>query len=59
MERLQIAEGMNWFVLCCTVIDLQQFQTSGDYMPMTGYNRRDGEGEMESVTYGQTDRNRC
>ena len=40
-ERLQIAEGMNWVVLCCTVIDLQQFQTSGDYMPMTGYNRRE------------------
>ena len=38
MELLQITEGMNWVVLCCTVIDLQQFQTSGDYAPMAGYN---------------------
>ena len=27
----------NWVELCCTVIDLQQFQTSGEYMPKTGH----------------------
>ena len=31
MEWLRIAEGMNCVVLGWTVIDLQQFQTSGDY----------------------------
>ena len=28
---------MNWVELCCTDIDTQQFQTSGDYMPKTGH----------------------
>ena len=37
MEQLQIAAGMNRVVLGCAIIGLQQFQTSGDYMPKTGH----------------------
>ena len=44
MEWLQIAEGMNWVVLCCTVIDLQQFQTSGDFDDYDGDNAGDYHG---------------
>ena len=44
MEWLRNAEGMNCVVLGWTVIDLQQFQTSGDFDDYDGDNAGDYHG---------------